>query len=108
MSTTWVSLILMMLYGALIGGAGAPMIAGQQGVVGNKTRALASALSLLFASYHGGGLGPLLIGIGSEMLTPSLDDDALRAALLVGSAAIILIGLFLIQASRSFAADARN
>jgi uncharacterized membrane protein YjjP (DUF1212 family) len=98
----------MMFFGALIGGAGSPMIAGQQGVVDDKTRALASALSMLFASYLGAGLGPLLLGMGSEMLTPSLGANALRAVLLIASIAIILPGLFLIQASRSFAADATS
>jgi MFS family permease len=107
-STTWASLALIMLFGALIGGAGSPMIAGQQGVIQNNMRATASALSMFFGSYLGAGLGPFLIGLGSEMLTPTLGANALRAALLIASGAILLAGLFLVQASRSFAADAKS
>ena len=103
-----IALVLITLYATLIGGAGASVIAGQQGVVDSKHRATASALSMLLSSYLGGGLGPLLIGLGSSMLTSALGTNALRAALLVASAAIVLAGYFLIQASRSFPFDARS
>jgi predicted MFS family arabinose efflux permease len=104
-SQIWASLTAMMIFGALIGAAGGPMIAAQQGVVDNNTRGVASALSLFIASYVGGGLGPLLVGAGSEMLTPAFGAEALRTILLLASIAIILTGLFLMQASRSFEAD---
>lgn len=102
----WMALTLMMVFGALTGGAGAPMIAGQQGVVGNQVRATASAVSVFFSAYIGGGLGPLLIGMGSDFFTASLGPNALRASLLIASLAIILPGFFMIRASRSFVADA--
>lgn len=107
-SSASLSLLLLMLFGALIAGAGPPMIAGQQGVVGDEARALASALSMLFSSYLGAGLGPFLIGAGSEKLVPVLGTNALRALLLFASSAIILTGLCLIRASKSLDADAKH
>ncbi len=104
-SQIWVSLTAMMIFGALIGGAGGPMIAAQQGVVDSTNRGVASALSLFIASYVGGGFGPLLVGAGSEMLTPAFGAEALRTVLLLASIAIVLTGLFLMQASRSVAVD---
>jgi predicted MFS family arabinose efflux permease len=106
-SSTSISLLLMLVFSALIGGAVSPIIVGQQGVVDDSKRAVASALSMFFASYLGGGVGPLLIGMASEHLAPSLGANALRAALLISSSAIILTGHFLFGASRSFSADAR-
>jgi hypothetical protein len=104
----WLSLALMTLFGALIGGAGAPLIAGQQGVVGDDVRAVAAAVSMFGGSYLGAGLGPWLIGIGSQALTAGLADEALRAMLLLSSIAIILCGLCTLRASRKFAADAMS
>jgi predicted MFS family arabinose efflux permease len=105
-SAMWSSLTFMMIFAALMGSAGGPIIAGQQGVVGNTMRAVASAASLFIASYLGGGLGPLLVGIGSERLSPLLGAQALRFSLLVASVAIIGAGWCLILASRRFSADA--
>jgi predicted MFS family arabinose efflux permease len=104
----WVSLTCMMIFGALIGGAGGPMIAAQQGVVDSTTRGVASALSLFIASYVGGGLGPLLVGAGSEMLSPAYGAEALRTVLLIASSAVLIAGLCLMQASRSFEADLKD
>jgi MFS transporter, Spinster family, sphingosine-1-phosphate transporter len=101
----WASLTLMMLFTALMGSALSPLIAGQQGVIPSNGRALASALSMFISSYIGGGLGPLLIGIGSESLSAKFGGDALRATLLIASTAIILLGLFVARASRSFPAE---
>lgn len=107
-SNQWLALGLISLFGALSGGAGAPMIAGQQGVVGRETRALGSALSVFFSAYLGAGLGPLLVGMGSDWLTPSLGAGALRAALAVATLAVIPGGLFMILASRTYDRDARD
>ena len=107
-SSSWISLALIMLFGALSGAAGPPMIAAQQGVAGNRTRATASAISMFFSAYVGGGLGPLLVGMGSEALTPLVGADALRMSLLAASIAIILPGVFMLRASRTYAADSKD
>jgi hypothetical protein len=105
-SERWLSLTLITLFGMVAGGSGAPMIAGQQGVISSKMRALGSALSVFFSGYLGAGLGPLLIGMGSDGLTLTHGGEALRFALLAASLAIIPPGIFMLMASRHYAADA--
>lgn len=105
-SDQWISLVLVTLFGMTTGAAGAPMIAGQQGVIGSDTRALGSALSVFFSGYLGAGLGPFLIGAGSDALAATNGADALRISLLVASLAIIPPGFFMIRASRHYARDA--
>jgi predicted MFS family arabinose efflux permease len=106
-TATPLSLVMIMLYGAIIGSAGSPMIAAQQGVIDNADRATASAFSMLIGNYLGGGLGPLLIGIASERFTAALGVDALRGALLLSSMALPAAGILFIRTSRHFAADAK-
>ena len=105
--STIISLVAIMLYGALMGAAGPPILAGQQCVVDTKCRATASALAGLLSNYLGGGLGALLLGMVSDVLTPSFGDTALRIALLIASAGIIVAAIFVLRASRSLTADAK-
>jgi predicted MFS family arabinose efflux permease len=103
-----VSLLAIMLYGALMGAAGAPIIAGQQSVVDTGCRATASAVGIFLSSYVGGGLGSLLVGMASDALTPVFGHTALRTALLIASTGTIFVGMFALGASRSLAADAKS
>ncbi|MDB5696431.1 MAG: major facilitator superfamily 1 [Sphingomonas bacterium] len=102
----WISLLLITLFGMTTGAAGAPMIAGQQGVIDSGNRALGSAVSVFFSGYLGAGLGPVLIGVASDSLAPIYGAEALRLSLLCASLAIIPPGLFMLKASRHYAADA--
>jgi hypothetical protein len=99
---------MIVLYGAIIGSVGSPMIAAQQGVIDNGDRATASAFSMLIGNYVGGGLGPLLIGMASETFTAALGADALRGALLLSSVALPAAGVLFIRTSRHLAADAKG
>jgi predicted MFS family arabinose efflux permease len=102
---TWLALALFMLFGALAGAVSSPIVACQQSVVHERMRAQAAALALVVSAYIGLGLGPLLVGWGSQVLTPRLGPDALRAALLVASSAALFAGFFLWRASRTYTAD---
>lgn len=53
--------------------------------VDSHMRATAAAAALLLVNLIGLGLGPLLIGILSDLLTPYFQRDSLRVALLVNS-----------------------
>jgi len=53
-----------------------------QNVAGVRMRAVAAGTILLFLNLIG-GLGPLAVGVASDVLRPTLGDDALRYALLV-------------------------
>jgi predicted MFS family arabinose efflux permease len=103
-----IALALFMLFGGLAGAVTSPIVACQQSVVQERMRAQAAALSLVVSAYVGLGLGPLLVGWGSQILTPRLGPDALRGALLVASAAAVLAGLFLWRASRTYTMDLRT
>lgn len=56
-----------------------------QNVAGVRMRSVAAGTVLLFLNLIG-GLGPLAVGIASDLLFPSLGDDGLRYALLVVAA----------------------
>jgi MFS family permease len=53
-------------------------------------RAVSSAIKMLFLNLIGMGLGPLLVGVLSDLLTPHYGDDALSVAL----AYFTLVGLW--------------
>jgi hypothetical protein len=44
-------------------------------------RAVSAAVNMLFINLIGLGLGPLLVGVLSDLLTPSYGEDALGMAL---------------------------
>jgi MFS family permease len=102
----WLALVLLLLFGLCAGGASAPIMAALLTVIDERVRAQGAAVALVVGAYLGLGLGPLLVGWGSERLNSWLGAEALRGALLVGSTAGLLAGWFLWSASRSFAADA--
>lgn len=76
-----------------------PVYATIQTLAPPRTRAFASACMLFVISLIGFGLGPLLIGVSSDVLTPSFGQDALAYALclaVVGD--LISVGFFLLAA----------
>ena len=60
-----------------------PTFAMAQGLVKPHMRATASAVLLFFINLFGLGLGPQLVGILSDALTPSYGIEAIRYALLI-------------------------
>jgi predicted MFS family arabinose efflux permease len=54
-----------------------------QGLVGLRMRAVASALLLFILNSIGLGLGPLVTGVLSDMLTPTFGSDSMRYSLLI-------------------------
>jgi predicted MFS family arabinose efflux permease len=60
----------------------APSIAVTHSMVDNRMRALASAVFFFILNIVGLGLGPLLVGIGSDILEDSFGQDSLRYSLL--------------------------
>ena len=74
-----------------------PLFGTVQSLVDPRTRATASAILLFFANLVGLGLGPLVIGVVSDILTPSLGSgDAIRWSLIIMSGVYFLaMGAFL-------------
>ena len=59
-----------------------PTFAIVQGIAPPEMRAVAAAILFLSANLIGGGLGPQVVGIVSDLLQPSMGDESLGAALL--------------------------
>ena len=60
-----------------------PTIAMTHGIVSLRMRALASSILFFVLNLIGLGLGPLLIGILSDLLTPTFGPEALKYALMI-------------------------
>jgi predicted MFS family arabinose efflux permease len=67
-----------------------PVLAVAQALAKVRMRALAAALVALVANLIGGGLGPLIVGVSSDVLAPSLGPTSLRYALLVPTVVALL------------------
>ncbi|QEE23393.1 MFS transporter [Rhodanobacter glycinis] len=73
-------------------------------MVGAGERSVAAALLNFFLTLFGAGLGPLLAGVISDLLTPSLGEQALRWSLL-GIMGLFVVGaLFLVAAIKPYRA----
>jgi len=83
----------------------APTIAMAHNLVGPQRRALASAMIYFVLNIIGLGLGPLTVGIISDLLMPSTGAESLRWALLIVSQAALLGAGFYFIAARHLKAD---
>ena len=72
---------LMIIYGLFLG----PIFALLQRLVADDMRATVLAIVMLLANLIGLGLGPLIVGMLSDVLAPSVGADALRYAMLAMS-----------------------
>jgi predicted MFS family arabinose efflux permease len=64
-------------------------------------RATANGVMLMVSAVTGVGLGPLAVGVASDMLKGQLGTDSLRWALAICSMAFIAAAYFYLQAARS-------
>jgi MFS family permease len=83
----------------------APTIAMAHNLVGPKRRAMASAMIYFVLNIIGLGLGPLTVGIISDLLMPSTGAESLRWALLIVSQFALLGAGFYFLAARHLPAD---
>jgi MFS family permease len=78
-----------------------PCVATALGATPAQARGLTSTLLLISHGLIGGALGPLLVGVFSDLLGARFGADALRHAMGVMIFAPLVAGLFLFQAYRS-------
>ena len=71
-------------------------------MVGAGERSVAAALLNFFLTLFGAGLGPLVAGVMSDLLTPTFGDQALRWSLLSIMGLFVVGGLFLAAAMKPF------
>jgi predicted MFS family arabinose efflux permease len=82
-----------------------PLYAAIQTLVPSRLRALAIAGISLFANLIGMGLGPLVVGVLSDGLTPAFGDESLRYALLALCPGYVWAGWHIWCASKSVTSD---
>jgi predicted MFS family arabinose efflux permease len=96
-----------LMFVSIIGGAAinGPLFATIQTLVPENMRAQSIAFIYLFANLIGMGLGPLAVGVVSDLLRPVFADESLRYALLLLSPGYLWASWHLWQASKSVIGD---
>lgn len=100
----WLTFVTSLLTAVYLG----PTIAIIHNLVDAKMRAFASAILFFVLNLIGLGLGPLVIGWVSDLLTPTYGDLSLRYAFLTSFVAGIISLTLFIMASRSLKTDMEN
>jgi MFS family permease len=85
----------------------APCIAATHNMVPPNMRAFASAILLFVLNIIGLGLGPLLIGLISDILTPEYGMTGLRYSLLITAVTTSIGFVLFLAAARRVKADMR-
>ena len=86
----------------------APIFAAVVNVVGERRRALATAVVLLGASLIGDAVGPTMVGVLNDLLAPRFGDEAIRYSLLIVAATPVLAALCFLRAATLYAAAANG
>ncbi|WND01637.1 MFS transporter [Temperatibacter marinus] len=85
-----------------------PSIACSHMIVSPSQRAMASALLFFILNLIGLGLGPLFIGIVSDLLTERYEEEALRYALLIGLSFILVKIWMFLKGAKHLANDIKE
>ena len=85
-----------------------PTIAMTHGIVSLRMRALASSILFFVLNLIGLGLGPLLIGILSDLLTPTFGREALKYALMMVVFIYVWAAFHYRQAAKTIEEDLDN
>ena len=100
----WITFLTSLLTAVYLG----PTLAIVHNLVDARMRAFASAILFFVLNLIGLGFGPLVIGLVSDILTPTYGDLSLRYAFLVSFVAGIISLFLFIQASRHLKHDLQN
>jgi predicted MFS family arabinose efflux permease len=102
------SIFLVALSVLLWGAHGGPVLATLYSVARPRMRATAGALAIFFQSAVGFGIGPLCVGVLSDLLAPKLGVESLRYALLAPICLMPFIVITLYAAARVLPRDLRS
>ena len=93
---------------AVVGAFGnGPIFAAMQSLVHEKMRSVAVAITFMFANLIGFGLGPLALGIISDVLNPMYGPDSLRYALAIFSPGSLWVAYYYWKAGNTIEEDIR-
>lgn len=101
----WLTLALMTFPASVAIFHAGPSFALVQELVPLRLRALAAAFLLFCLNVIGGGLGPFIVGLLSDLMEPSLGRESLRYAMLALTVPILLSVLFYYLAARRLPRD---
>ncbi len=101
----WLTLALMTLPASVAIFHAGPSFALVQELVPLRLRALAAAFLLFCLNVIGGGLGPFVVGLLSDLMEPSLGRESLRYAMLALTVPILLSVVFYYLAARRLPRD---
>lgn len=101
----WLTLALLTLPASLAIFHAGPSFALVQELVPLRLRALAAAFLLFCLNVIGGGLGPFIVGLLSDLMAPSLGRESLRYAMMALTVPIVLSVLFYYLAARRLPRD---
>ncbi len=82
-----------------------PVTAAVQGIAKIRMRATAAALLILTFNFIGTGLGPVAVGVVSDLLAPALGQASIRAGMWLAVAATLAGGACLYSGARYLRAD---
>ena len=100
-----VALIVMCLIGVLSNMVNGPIFSAIQSLVHERMRSVAVAFVFLLANLIGLGLGPLVVGLLSDILNHSYANESLRYALMIFSPGYFFIACYYYKVSKSIEAD---
>ena len=85
-----------------------PIFAAMQSLVHEKMRSVAVAVAFMLANLIGFGLGPLALGVLSDLLHPMFGQDSLRYALVIFSPGSLWVAFYLWKVSNTIEEDIKN
>ena len=104
----YVALAFMSIIAALFAMFNGPVFSMIQSLVNDRMRSVALALTFLFANLIGFGLGPVAVGVLSDLLAPKFGQESLRYALTLFSPGYLWLAYHYWQAGNTIEADIRR
>ena len=100
-------LFMSVVFGVLVTMTQAPIYSAIQSLVEERMRAVALAFIFLFSHLVGAGLGPMTVGLISDLLAPGFGQESLRYALLIFSPGFLWCAFHAWKAARTIEDDIR-
>ncbi len=101
----WATLALFVVPGTIAVFHAGPSFALVQGLVDVRIRAVTSAFLLFILNVVGGGLGPLMVGVLSDLLLPSYGSESVRYAMMTLTIPALLSAFCYFMATRTLRQD---
>jgi MFS transporter, Spinster family, sphingosine-1-phosphate transporter len=104
-SSLYTAFALMMLSALIYCSMNGPLFAMLQELVAPRMRATSVAIVLFFSNLIGLGLGPMAVGVMSDVLAPLYGEDSLKVSLLMWTPGYLWAAYHLLRAGKSVQAD---